>query len=190
MVVRKALQAFFKTALGPDDLVAYMTPHMSGGDISFSSSTDPMLAYLDANPVWGVADELPGAETDAIETRPSELLRSADAAAWLALRSRLREQKSIEALRGLVAYLDGLRESRKAVIAVTHGLAPVPREPDAHDRRGTTPDPRRRAARRSAPTARLGRRSIADGSAASARHCDDARLRGGRAPTASACSAT
>ena len=30
MVVRKALQDFLKTALGPDDLVAYMTPHMSG----------------------------------------------------------------------------------------------------------------------------------------------------------------
>ncbi len=67
MVVRKALQDFLKTALGPDDLVAYMTPHMSGRDISFSTSTDPLLAYLDANPVWGVADESPGTETDAIE---------------------------------------------------------------------------------------------------------------------------
>ena len=37
MVVRKALQDFLKTALGPDDLVAYMTPHMSGRDISFST---------------------------------------------------------------------------------------------------------------------------------------------------------
>ena len=39
--MRKALQDFFRTALGPDDLVAYMTPHMSGRDISFSTSTDP-----------------------------------------------------------------------------------------------------------------------------------------------------
>ena len=42
-------------------------------------------------------------------------------ATWLALRSRLREQKSIQALSGLVSHLDGLRESRKAVIAVTMG---------------------------------------------------------------------
>ena len=55
------------TALGPDDLVAYMTPLMSGGDISFSTSTEPLLAYLDANPVWGVADEKPGTESDPIE---------------------------------------------------------------------------------------------------------------------------
>ena len=53
MVVRKALQDFLKTALGPDDLVAYMTPHMSGRDISFSSSTEPLIRYLDDNPVWG-----------------------------------------------------------------------------------------------------------------------------------------
>ena len=67
MVVREALQTFLKSALGADDLVAYMTPQMSGGDISFSSSTDPLLAYLDANPVWGVADEIAGTESDPIE---------------------------------------------------------------------------------------------------------------------------
>ena len=122
MVVRKSLQDFFKTALGPDDLVAYMTPHMSGRDISFATSTDPVLAYLDANPVWGVADESPGTETDAIEKDLSTCFMSQRTAPeWLALRTRLREQKSIEAMRGLVSYLDGLRESRKAVIAVTSG---------------------------------------------------------------------
>jgi VWFA-related protein len=123
MVVRKALQDFLKTALGPDDLVAYMTPHMSGQDISFSTSTDPLLAYLDANPVWGVADESPGTETDEIERNLQSCFvgdKEMDAI-WLQLRSRLREQKSIESLGGLVSYLDGLRESRKAVIAVTMG---------------------------------------------------------------------
>ena len=59
MWVRKQLIAFFKESLGPDDLVAYMTPQMSGQDISFSTSTDPILAFFGANPVWGVADEAP-----------------------------------------------------------------------------------------------------------------------------------
>ena len=123
MVVRQALQTFLKSALGADDLVAYMTPQMSGGDISFSTSTDPLLAYLDANPVWGVADEKPGTETDAIERELQTCFccNNERDAVWLALRSRLREQKSIDSLRGLVANLDGLRESRKAVIAVTMG---------------------------------------------------------------------
>jgi len=120
MMVRKQLQSFFRNALGPDDLVAYMTPQMSGRDISFSSSTEPVIRYLEDNPVWGVADELPGAESDTIERDLQGCFIGNDAA-WLPLRSRLREQKSIEALRGLVAHLDGLRESRKAVIAVTMG---------------------------------------------------------------------
>jgi VWFA-related protein len=120
MWVRKRLIEFFKESLGPDDLIAYMTPHMSGQDISFSTSTAPILAYLDANPVWGVADESPFTETDPIEKDLSTCFLK-DGGAWMAVRSRLREQKSIDAMRGLVAYLDGLRESRKAVIAVTMG---------------------------------------------------------------------
>ena len=67
MVMRKALQDFLATALGADDLVAYMTPHMSGRDISFSSSTEPLLRFLDDNPAWGVADEIAGTESDPIE---------------------------------------------------------------------------------------------------------------------------
>jgi VWFA-related protein len=120
MVVRQALQTFLKTALGPDDMIGFMTPHMSGGDVSFSTSTNALLAYLDANPVWGVADELPGTESDPIEKDLSTCFIGNDAA-WAPLRSRLREQKSIDALRGLVAHLDGLRETRKAVITVTMG---------------------------------------------------------------------
>jgi VWFA-related protein len=123
MRTRETLQTFLKSALGPDDLVAYLTPHMSGRDISFSSSTDALVRFFDDNPVWGVADELPGAETDLLEKNWQSCFgASADQnATWLGLRSRLREQKSLDALRGLVAYLDGIRESRKAVIAVTSG---------------------------------------------------------------------
>jgi VWFA-related protein len=120
MWVNKQLKAFFKDSLGPDDLVAYMTPQMSGRDVSFSTSTDPILAYIDANPVWGVADESPYTETEELEKNLSNCFPR-DQDAWLAVRSRLREQKSIMALRGLVAYLDGLRESRKAIITVTAG---------------------------------------------------------------------
>ena len=100
-------------AAGPDDLIAYMTPHMSGQDISFSTSTDPILAYLDANPVWGVADESAFTETDPIEKDLSTCFLK-DPDAWMAMRSRLREQKSIESLRGLVAT--GQRQARAAFV--------------------------------------------------------------------------
>jgi VWFA-related protein len=120
MVVREALQTFLKTVLGPDDLIGFMTPHMSGADVSFSTSTNALLAYLEANPVWGVADELLHSETDPVERDLSTCFIGNDAA-WGALRSRLREQRTIDAMRGLVAHLDGLRETRKAVLTVTMG---------------------------------------------------------------------
>ena len=58
---------FFATAFGPDDLVAYMTPHMTGRDISFSTSTEPLIPFLDATPPGASPTSLP--ETRA--TRPS-----------------------------------------------------------------------------------------------------------------------
>lgn len=120
MWARDQLQAFLKTALGPDDLVAYMTPTMSGMDISFSTTTEPLVRYFDDNPVWGVADELPGAESDAIE-RDLQTCFIGNDQAWIPLRRRLREQRTLTSLHGLVANLDGLREARKAVIVVTGG---------------------------------------------------------------------
>jgi VWFA-related protein len=123
IATRKALQDFLRTAIGPDDLIAYMTPNMSGRDISFSSTTEPVIRYLEDNPAWGLATEIDGAEVDPIERDLQQCFGDTKEQrdAWLGLRSRLREQKSIEALRGLVLHLDGYRESRKAVIAVTQG---------------------------------------------------------------------
>jgi VWFA-related protein len=120
IVVRKALQDFLKTALGPDDLVAYMTPQMSGRDISFSSSTESLMRYFDDNPIWGVADGMAGNEDDEIE-RELQTCFIGNNEAWLPIRSRLRELKTIESLRGLVSHLDGRRDSRKAIITVTMG---------------------------------------------------------------------
>jgi VWFA-related protein len=120
MWAREQLQAFLKVALGPDDLVAYMTPQMSGMDLSFSTTTEPLIKYFEDNPVWGVADESPGTETDSVE-RDLQTCFIGNEAAWMPLRRRLREQRTLVSLHGLVANLDGLRESRKAVIVVTGG---------------------------------------------------------------------
>jgi VWFA-related protein len=120
MWAREQLQAFLKTALGPDDLIAYMTPHMSGMDLSFSTTTEPLVRYFDDNPVWGVADEMPGTEADAIE-RDLQTCFVGNDQAWVPLRRRLREQRTLTSLHGVVAFLDGQREARKAVIVVTGG---------------------------------------------------------------------
>jgi VWFA-related protein len=117
MVVRKTLMNFVQTMLGPDDLVALVTPQMGGSDLSFSSRPDSILGYFENNPVWGVADELPGAESDEVEKNLSGCV-SGD---WLRLRARLREKRTFQAMRDMVRYLDGLRESRKAIVMVSEG---------------------------------------------------------------------
>ena len=100
MDVRKALQDFFKTAFGPDDLVAYMTPHMSGRDISFSTSTESAdRASSTTTPPGASPTRSPDTESDPIERDLQTCFGDTkeQRQPWLGLRSRLREQKSIEA---------------------------------------------------------------------------------------------
>ena len=138
MYMRKALQDFFATAFGADDLVAYMTPHMSGRDISFSSSTEPLIRFLDDNPAWGVADEIAGNESDPAERDLSTCFGDTkeQRQTWLGLRSRLREQKSIEAMRGLVTAPRRTPRIAQGGDRRDPRVASVHREPDARDRRG------------------------------------------------------
>ena len=116
-----------------------MTPHMSGRDPSFSSSTDALIRYFDDNPFWGVADDIAGNETEPAERDLRACFGDTreQRDAWLGLQSRLREQKSLEALHGLVAHLDGLREARKAVIAVTLGWRLFTEDPTRMTDKGT-----------------------------------------------------
>ena len=123
MYVRKALQDFFGTALRTGRPRRAHDATLTGRDISFSTSTEPLIRFLEANPAWGIADELAGNESDPVERDLPACFGDTkeQRETWLGLRSRMREQKSIEAMRGLVQHLDGHRESRKAVIAVTLG---------------------------------------------------------------------
>jgi VWFA-related protein len=117
MEIRKTLMTFVQSMLGPDDLIALVTPQMGGSDLSFTSRPDTILGYFTNNPIWGVADELPGTESDEVEKNLSGCV-SGD---WLRLRMRLREKRTFQAMRDTVRYLDGLRESRKAIIMVSEG---------------------------------------------------------------------
>jgi VWFA-related protein len=122
MEIRQNLIDFARKMLGPDDLVALVTPQMGGSDLSFSSRPDTIVNFFANNPVWGVADELPGAETDPVEKSLTGCfqvaMRNSD---WPRIRQRLREQRTFQAMRDMVRYLDGLRESRKAIVMVSEG---------------------------------------------------------------------
>jgi VWFA-related protein len=121
MEIRTTLLDFTRKMLGPDDLIALVTPQMGGSDLAFSSQPDSILDYFKNNPVWGVADELPGTEIDPVERDLSGCFAASRTSDWPRVRQRLREQRTFKAMRDMVRYLDGLRESRKAIVMVSEG---------------------------------------------------------------------
>jgi VWFA-related protein len=122
MDIRQTLVDFASKLVGPDDLIALMTPQMSGGDISFATTPDAITGYFAANVLWGVQDEPLGAETDPVEKNLATCFSTPKQMEdWARIRARMREHRTLTTLQSLVAHLEGLRESRKAVIVVTEG---------------------------------------------------------------------
>jgi VWFA-related protein len=118
--MRQPLVQFLDRVIGPDDLVAVMTPEMGASDIAFSRKTT-VIANMMQTEWWGrrarVADDDPKEQLyDACGASMGlspELVRE--------LRARRREKLTLDALDDLVVYLGGIREERKAVLAVTEG---------------------------------------------------------------------
>jgi VWFA-related protein len=109
--------------LGPDDLFAVMTPQMSPSDLAFARKTETVEGYLRRYWTWGQRDRM--MPEDPVERRytecyppgPGQIISSL-AQALIDLR---REKFSLDALEDVSIYLRGVREERKAVIAVTTG---------------------------------------------------------------------
>lgn len=126
-IMRKPLVAFLDRVLGPDDLVALMTPEMAGSDIALGRKTD-VIEKIVSEEWWGrrgrVADQdqkellyerclIRGAQTpadlDRLRRRLAEVV------------ARRREKLTLDALEDLMTHLSGLRDERKAVVLVTEG---------------------------------------------------------------------
>ena len=155
--IRQPLVNLLNRLVGPDDLFAVMTPDMSAADITFARRTDTVEGYLSRYWFWGQRDRLypdDPVEQDYLECYPGSGSRQgAGASDDIAkeMIQRRREKKVIDALDDLTLYLRGVREERKAVIAITGGwvlfqptrslLRPSGRNPDV-PQAGTTPDGR------------------------------------------------
>lgn len=113
MSSRSALMNFLLRTIGPDDLIAGLTPRMSPADLSFGARTDALEAIL--NSVYGKRDSI----IDDPEEQQMEQCFSRDE--WPQFRDRRRAKLSIDAMETLVRHLDGLREERKAIITITEG---------------------------------------------------------------------
>src|SRR5687767_10980864 len=115
--VRQPLVRFLDRVLGPDDLVALMTPEMGASDIALGRKTNVISNIL--------TDEWWGRRARLADNDPKEDLYDACASATgqsaAGLKARRREKLTLDALDDLVIHLNGLRDERKAVVVVTEG---------------------------------------------------------------------
>ncbi len=117
---------FIDRLLGPDDLVGIMTPWMSPADVVLQRKTSVIESGL-REAAWGKRFTMDEDAREATYKSCYRLLYQeqqqgktvSDLAKVLTVRRR--EALTLDALRDLVVYLRGIREERKAILAVTEG---------------------------------------------------------------------
>jgi VWFA-related protein len=125
--IRTPLIEALDRLIGPDDLIAVMTPEMSASQVTFARRTTTIEGFL-ARYWWGERDRSNFKDpTDDSYARcypgipqPGEATASDQGIAQEMILRR-RERQTLDALEDLVRFLGGVREERKAVITVTDG---------------------------------------------------------------------
>ena len=126
--IRQPLVDALDKLIGPEDLVAVMTPEMSASGIAFARRTTTIAGFLERYWTWGERNQL--VTKDPVEENyricypgsgPDRRCSDDDRGVADEMIERRREKLTLDALHDLVRYLRGVREERKAVIAITDG---------------------------------------------------------------------
>ena len=127
--IRRPLVNFLNRVLGPDDLVALMTPEMGATDLTFGRNTAVIERIL-SEEWWGRRARL--ADND----QKDDLYETCGHATNLnpevtrEIKARRREKMTLDALEDIVTHLGGVREERKAVLVITEGWIGYRENPD------------------------------------------------------------
>jgi len=116
--MRTAVQQFTERVVGQDDLVAVMTPEMSVKDIALGRRTSVITGMLDTDN-WGRRGRF--TDNDPIEDEWEKCYAFEDKSWVPRMKARRREKMALDALDDLIVHLGGLRDERKAVLAVSEG---------------------------------------------------------------------
>lgn len=112
-----ALSTFLQRLIGPDDLVALMTPEMPLNAVTFTRRPTSMAEYLRSG-VWERSNDFPDLDE---RDRLYQMCYGANPGVATEMSNRRHERMVLSALRGLVGHLQALREERKAILLVSEG---------------------------------------------------------------------
>ena len=126
--INQPLVKLIDRILGPDDLIAVMTPEMVASQVTFGRKTEVIAAMLADKWYWGVRDSIvpmDQREKDYEQCFPpteAELAAGKHRAdVVVKMIARRRERMVLDSLRDLARYLGTVREERKAILTVSQG---------------------------------------------------------------------
>jgi len=123
--IRQPLVRALDNIIGPDDLIGVMTPEMSPNDITFARKTTTVDGLLERYWHWGERGRLNAIDPeddDYTACYPNTTGKCADQNGVAeAMIDRRHEKRSLDALQDLVRHLHGVREERKAILAISNG---------------------------------------------------------------------
>jgi VWFA-related protein len=128
--IRKPLVDALDRLIGQDDLVAVMTPEMAATDITFARKTTTIDGFLTRYWHWGeraraipadpVDEQYGSCYPNVPTTGPGSECKDQNGIAAEMI-DRRHEKLTLDALGDLVRYLRGVREERKAILAISDG---------------------------------------------------------------------
>lgn len=104
--------------IGPDDMVGVMTSEIAPSSVTYVRRTSSIEQMITQNWIWGKRDRSLLSTATPEENALIECYGEVQAAPFI---MRLREERTLQALEGLVSHLDVLRPERKFVLVFTEG---------------------------------------------------------------------
>ena len=140
--IDRALTTFLQRTVGPDDLIAAMTPEMDTRELTFVRRPEAIEAFLKTT--WArrfSLDELDPEQESFFRCYPPDDPKHRYDGIAEEMVVRHRELLTIQALRNLVLHLGELRDERKGVLLISEGWALYRPNPQLARQFPTAPPP-------------------------------------------------
>jgi VWFA-related protein len=137
--IKEPLIRLIDRILGPDDLIAVMTPEMMASQITFGRKTEVIADMLRDKWTWGQRDSIIPLDNREIEYSHCYPAKQQEGLVQQMV-DRRRERMTLDALRDLVIYLGTVREERKAILPITTGWLLYRPDPSMNNLRVTSPN--------------------------------------------------